>query len=301
MIRFGLKLILFLLIVLLPYLLVQYTLMKQNDVYYWKATAKAEHLVLGGSRALKGIFPSIVQPGLNLEGEMLNFAFTGVLSPYGQPYLRAIKRKLRASAKRSVFILSVCPGNLMDFTEATEDREQGFRFYRLWNMNAHPNWEYVLRHPRKGQALLAEWQTNGMAGPKAGQQIFQDGSQGTYLPAGFEPKMRERVIRYALERSPEREAALQELVGYLHEHGEVFLVRVPVSQKTLQEEEAIYPDFNGMIEGIVESFEAVYYLNYTEEGRSEPFRYSDGNHHLEGSSAEQFSALLAKDIQALRQ
>jgi hypothetical protein len=301
MVRFFLKLLSLVCLVTIPYFLVQYKFMKNEDPFYWKATHQAEHLIIGGSRALKGIFPSVIGPELGLEeGEMLNFAFTGVLSPYGPKYSHAIKRKLKPTDKTRIFILSVCPGNVMDFSEATEKRENGFRFYQLWTMNTHPNYEYVLRHPRSGKSLVEEWchvrDKKNITG-----RVFTDGAKGTYLPKNYQAIEKEKVIRFALERSLEREEALNRLVAFLSEMGDVFLVRMPVSTKTFTEEDEIYPAFNANMEALANNYRSAKYLNYTSTVERDSFRYSDGNHHLEGSSAEHFSYILAQDIKSAGQ
>lgn len=296
MIRFLIKLFLFVCLVTVPYGMLQYQVMVKQDPYYWKSTHRAEHLVLGGSRALKGIFPSVLMKELALSGEMLNFAFTGVLSPYGPKYLAAIKRKLKDPSTDQVFILSVCPGNLMDFSESPDARENAFRFYKMWNMNQHPNLEYVLRHPRRGRAFLMEL-LNSQS--RESHKTFRDGAQATYVPKDHKPRERDRVIRFALERSPEREKSLAELIELLAARGAVFLVRVPVSEKTLREEKEIFPDFDQFIEGQCRQYENVSFLNYTKLITTNSYRFTDGNHHLEGTSAEAFSMELASDVKHL--
>lgn len=294
--RFVLKLSLYCMVVITPYFWLQHTLMQQHDPFYWKATRQADHLVIGGSRALKGVFPHIISEELQLEGEMLNFAFTGVLSPYGDKYFKAIKRKLKPAGKAGVFILSVSPGSVMDFTDASEARESNFRFYKLWGMNQDPNIEYVLRHPRKGSALLVEYLSEEKEAKNNVNRVYRDGSNGTYLPESFKPKSRGVVMRYDMEKSPDREARLEALVNYLNERGRVFLVRIPVSRKTLREEESIYPFFDEKMKDLCNQKKDVWYFNYNDITERSPYRFSDGNQHLEGKSAEQFSLVLANDI-----
>ncbi|WP_020539507.1 hypothetical protein [Lewinella cohaerens] len=294
--RFILKLVLFCLLVITPYFYLQYTLMKAHDPFYWKATGKADHLVLGGSRALKGVFPHVISKELQLEGEMLNFAFTGVLSPYGDKYFSAIKRKLKPATENGIFILSVSPGSIMDFSDAIDARENNFRFYKLWGMNQHPNIEYVLRHPRSGSALLVEWLSEEREAKNNVNRVFQNGANGTYLPEDFKPKSRAVVMHYDMEKSPVREASLAALIRFLSERGHVFLVRVPVSHQIREEENLIYPFFDEAMSRLCHQKKDIWYFDYTDSIQQNTYRFSDGYHHLEGNSSDKFSRALAKDI-----
>ncbi len=294
--RFMFKLVLYCTLVTLPYYLIQYSLMKQNDAFYWKSVKKTDHIVLGGSRALKGIFPHLITKELGLESDMLNFAFTGVLSPYGEKYVQAVKRKLKSTTKAGIFILSVSPGGVMDFVETNVPREDAFRFYDLWSMNQEPNVEYVLRHPRKGSALLLEWLKDEDEEDSNTRRVYQDGSSGTYLPEGFKTRKRGVVMRYPMKMSSDREEMLSALIDYLSSRGSVFLVRIPVSLQTLGEEDAMYPSFDNKMLEWCNQKKNTWYINYRDSIPSVPYLFSDGNHHLEGKSAEKFSLVLAKDI-----
>lgn len=292
---FLLKLFVFCSLVILPYIYIQYGLMLEHESYYWKSAYSADHLVLGCSRAQKGIFPHILVPELNLEGTMLNFAFNGLISPYGPEYTQAIKRKLRSPEHPGVFILSVSPSAIMDFVAAKEAREKGFRFYNLWDMNQHPNIEYVLRHPKSGPSLLTEWLSRNKRGRD--KRIYKDGSNATYLPKDHTPPPRPIVLPYALKKSPLREASLQELVHFLANRGKVFLVRIPVSEQALKEEKELYPGFDERMKDISNESTNAWYLDFPNATQKHDYRFIDGNQHLDGDSADKFSLLLAARIQ----
>ena len=294
------KLVLFILIVGLPFYYLQHRKMVQEDAFYWKATHKARHLVLGGSRALKGIFPAVMKKELGVQDSMLNFAFTGVLSPYGKTYSESIKRKLKTGTERGIYILSVTPGGIMDFSSSRTPREEEFQFYSLWMMNMQPNVEYVFRQPRGQKALLTTILDEDLRFTNGINRVYRDGSQGTFLDKPIvQLKARSRLIKYDLEKSPEREAELRELVRWLSNEGDVFLVRTPISERMLSEEDVVYADFNALMKEISSNTPDTYYLNYSKNTGETPYEFTDGHHHLEGKSAQRFSRQLAKDIRQM--
>jgi hypothetical protein len=297
--RFFIKLFVYLLAVGGTYLFFQYRLTAKNDPYYWKSVYRANTLILGGSRALKGISPQKLKAELNLKGEVLNLAFTGVQSPYGKLYLELIKRKIKQSDDASyLFVLSVNPGLLMNFADLREPRESYFPFYKLWSVNAKPNIEYLFRHPREGRALLTTLVLDPSRS-RGGREVYRDGYAANFLPDNFarpENSGREKLLKYDMRQSAEREQYLSETVAYLSALGPVYLVRLPVSNRMLKEEQAVYPGFNEMIQRVARNNTNTYYLDYTTKRGNFSYRFTDGNQHLEGSSALLFTQQLANDI-----
>ncbi|MGH1434235.1 MAG: hypothetical protein ACRBG0_07220 [Lewinella sp.] len=298
---FFCKLIAFILLVGVPYYYFQYNLITQRDAYYWKATQSANHLILGGSRAFKGILPSVIKEELHIDAPIINFAFNGLLSPYGEPYYNAIKRKLTPSdSHNGLYILSVAPGSIMDFEGGNGRREEAFRFYQLWDMNALPNVEYVFRNPRPGSALLVRLLHNTYNDSESAvhHQIYQDGAQSTFVKKGtiHRGKKEDRLLQHTMYRSSSRENSLKQLVNLLADRGNVFLIRIPVSQQMLAEENQIYEDFNWVMEKIAADNKYVKYFNWNDITPEQDYRFSDGHHHLEGESAQRFSFTLAQYI-----
>ncbi len=298
MVRFFLKLFLFCAVVGAPYLYLQQELMAKNDAFYWKSTHKANSLIIGGSRALKGIVPSLLKEELGLKEDVLNFAFTAVLSPYGKPYYELIKRKVDCDNTGShLFILSVNPGNIMDFSGAKAPRESSFGFYKLKIVNINPNYEYVFRHPRDGQSLFASI-VKDKANNREGRKISHDGYAATFLKSGgFESKQKngKKLLKYDLISSPEREHYLIQTITYLSALGPVYLVRMPVSQQMKDEEDLCYSNFNDKMQKIANNFNNVHFINYATSDTT-GYKFSDGNHHLEGKSAIKFTKSLANYI-----
>lgn len=296
---FLIKLAVYLLIVGVPYGWVQYELVTQNDAFYWKSTYASNTLVLGGSRAMKGVSPDILKESWSLKHEALNLGFTGVHSPYGNAYSRLVKRKiLHRSDEDHRFILSVNPGLIMDFADARQPREKDFGFYDLYMVNTHPNMEYIFRQPRDVKPLFFKWLDFDRETLDARKTVFKNGYVETHSTAQDNKELanREQLIKYDMVRSAEREGQLTQLVTDLSEVGEVYLVRLPVSLKMLEEENKLYREFNGKMRAIAESSDRVFFLNFARRKGAARFEFSDGHHHLTGESARGFTQQLVSRI-----
>lgn len=285
----------------LPYLGAKIFYVTNYDVNYYKAGKKANHLVLGLSRAKRGISPAILKEELKLNGQMLNFAFNNMESPYGEAYFQAIQKKVIETEKNGLFILSVCPGAIMDLNQvngSTGFREESFFFYNLWCQNCSPNVEYVLRSPVKNESLfqfLHSQLTVALGSKRANthEMIHADGW------AELDPKMRYKrskplILKRTFSFSSSREKYLSETITFLQKQGTVVLVRLPVGKTFLEYEKTLYPSFDAVMTDLAAQHK-VSYLNYVEAdlGRS----YHDG-HHLFSDDARVISFRLAEDLKS---
>lgn len=293
---FFIKLIIFLLLVGVPYYYVQKQNMMREDAFYWKSTQQADHLVIGCSRACHGIHPSVLKQELGITETMVNFAFNVNASPYGRPYYEAIQRKLTAAPSgKGIYILSVAPANIMDLTTGKGARESTFRFYKLWNMNLSPNVEYVFRQPRPDDALLVKILDRKYIHPVQEKYALTDGAQYNLGKKTVRNNWGNYPSEKFYQKSTYREDYLHRTIALLAARGNVFLVRLPVSQQKIVEESQIYPDFDQMMEDIAASYDHVSYYNYNDTLHTE-YSYYDNIHHLEGKSAQLFSKNLARRI-----
>lgn len=291
-----LKLLLLIAVGGIPYYMYLHKLITENDVFYWKSTYASSTLVIGASRANQGISPDVLESELGLEQPALNFAFTGIHTPYGGPYYELIKRKVDYDHIPGLFILSVHPGNITDIERGRGRRETEFRFYDMWLVNSNPNPEYIIRNINGRQSLLPVIITN--IKPKREFDIIH---RNGWIERTTPPEKRKqdidelKAMQYVPIVSPEREQYLKRTVEYLEEYGEVVLVRMPVSNAAKHREETFfYRDFDAYMQEIADEYDAQY-LNYAEEGGQ--YEYNDGIHHLDGPSAERFTRQLAQDIQ----
>ena len=83
----------------------------ETDGYYGRFTTPAySSLILGSSRAGQGIEPDILNAHLGLKNDaFFNYSFTVFKSAFGDPYLEAIKRKLKDPVDAGFFILELNP------------------------------------------------------------------------------------------------------------------------------------------------------------------------------------------------
>ena len=295
---FG-KIAALLLIAGIPYYMLLTRQIKKLDPFYWKSTYASPNLIIGASRAQKGLAPPVLQEELNLEHKALNLAFTGVDSPYGKPYFNLIKRKIKDTNTEGLFVLSVHPISVMDYEFANGRREEGFRFYDLWSVNSNPNYEYIFRNVNGVQSLLPQLIFKGKQGREY-DVIHDDGWIERTYPEERKPKSLDEVRALNIHpvRSRNREEWLQKTVKFLKQKGKVVIVRMPVKQDILEKEEEVFPAFSSFVSSIATS-EEVLFLDYTDRG--DEFTYFDAYHHLDAQGARLFTKLIAKDIQEFSQ
>lgn len=284
------------LVAIVPYYFLLLEQTQRYDPFYHKATYHSPYLVLGASRAQKGISPAILQEELQLPGKALNFAFTAVESPYGAPYLDLVKRKLGQPDQPGLFILSVHPATLMDYELARGRREEDFRFYDLYMLNRDPNPEYVLRNVNNTRSLLPLL----LYGPDRRRRfdtIHDDGWVERNPPDSLRPTSLDQLPanRLAPVPSPKREKWLKKTVEYLSQHGKVVLVRLPTRRAIREKEDEALPHFEELMTTIASETGAVYW-NYAD--LTESLSYADNFHHLDGTGARAFTRRLAQDLKA---
>lgn len=295
LIQLLLKLLLLIAIGGIPYYLYLHKLITENDSFYWKSTYASPTLIIGASRANQGIAPQVLDEKLERPGKALNFAFTGIHTPYGEPYLKLIKRKIDHSHGPGLFILSVHPANIASYEGGNHRREMDFRFYNLWMVNSDPNPEYILRNIRGKQSLLPMIITK--IKPKRDFDIIHRNgwTERTTPPELRLKKIDElKAMQYKPMLSPQREAALKETVAYLAQHGQVVMLRMPViAEMTERENDLFYRDFSAYMQEIADAYGACF-LDYSTKGAA--YEYNDGIHHLDGPSTLRFTEHLAADI-----
>lgn len=278
----------------IPYLYLLYGWIQKYDFDYCKATYAAHSLIVGDSRTRKGVAPEVLRKELGLQGKVLNLAFNGVNSPYGEHYYKLIRRKVAKGPAGGLFVVTVDPGSVMDYRGAYGQREADFRFYKLWFVNMDPNIEYLIRNV-SGEYSLATELLGGGGRERMNERFYPDGWVER-LPSkrAFKKDISEmRVNERHPIRSPKREGYLEKTVAYLKQFGQVVIVRLPVSGEMLEEEDRIYPGFNRFVEGIAKKHGAPYF-DFSGEGAD--YVFYDGHHHLDGPSARAFSKALAERI-----
>jgi len=279
----------------IPYLMLRHESMLKHDLDYSKFTHKAEHLILGVSRAKVGLVPEILKETLGLEGQVLNFAFTGLVSPYEEPYAALARRKVRPNEQGhpALFILSVNTGNL---SRSENLIRKPSPIYDLFLVNASPNPDYILRNINMRvpflSDLLQEPEERPMFvahsdgwGERTRESEISDGE----IYALYEEKLGDR------ELSPERLGVLSALTIHLERYGEVVLVRMPVDETMAAMEKRAVPDFDRQLTQFAAAHDAIY-LSYARSGAE--YTFSDP-HHLLNTGARAFTQQLADDLKAM--
>ena len=298
---FLVKSILFFLIVLsiLSFALIKYG--GYIDHFYNKfTTPKASSLIIGDSRSLQDIQPSILNKALNntnLELPILNYSFTVKEIAYGKPYTESILRKLDQSTKNGIFILSVHPFVLSNRT-GNHEEENGIYFeedmppHNMRYVNINPNFEY----------LFENWNYFHFRG------IFRKSSK-THKDGWLEEKnlpsdtlvlnkwAKNQIRMYGdytkkWQKSKHRLLCLENLVEKLNSFGKVFLVRLPVGENILNIENKYWEGFNEDMVNISKKHNGTY-LNFKTENKI--FKTFDGV-HLDKFTGVPFTKALADSI-----
>jgi hypothetical protein len=254
------------------------------DYFYEKfTTPKAHSMIIGDSRAMQGIQPSIIDKNFSkneFEGPMLNYSFTIAQSHIGPLYTKSILKKLDKSTKNGLFIISINPWMLSSLNDNNnyngEFIEKGAPPHNMSYVSMSPNFEYFLKnynyfHFRalfKKKAIMHKdgWlQENNVAKDssifktwKINQiNLFKNFSKNYYV-------------------SDYRKKSLDTLVDELKKYGEVYLIRTPVDKEMYLLENLYYKDFHIEINKLALKYEINYY-NFN-EAKESIYKTYDGHH-----------------------
>ena len=268
------------------------------DPFYKRfSSPAAPSLIIGTSRAALGLQPEIIEKELrnsNYCFPIYNYAFTIHHSPFGQAYLKSIKLKLEHTKnKNGLFIITVDPWSISDFTNKDSLADEKDFINKMYFVNQNPNFQYFFKFYKPLYNLLL---------PPESKISFlhDDGWLEVNLDTNTlktEENIKQKIIEYRDKMQnykviPKRIAALEELIEYLKKEGDVFLVRLPVSEEMEALENEYMPLFDKTIEDIKERHKVTYF-NYITLSNS--YKTIDGN-HLHKASGARVSLRLANDI-----
>lgn len=297
--RFLILLFIFVAILIAGFVAVLSRANENTDEFYYRfATPKQSSLVIGTSRAAQGINPSIINAQLG-RTDLFNYAFTNDHSPYGAIYLRSIREKLNVESNSGIFILAVDPWCLSSDKQAPEDekffRENGLMLDQMPVVDMHPNVFYLMKFYQEPYSHLLTGTHN------AELVLKRDGWLEVNVPMDSAAVQRRTVSRMndyrekvapAYAPSNLRMHYLIETIAYLKKHGNVYLVRLPVSAEMKLIEDDYYPAFDEQMT-LVSSQNTVSFLNLRKENMNCTF--TDGN-HLSKYSAHEVSERIATFI-----
>lgn len=266
------------------------------DYFYVKFTTPKQHsMILGDSRSMQGILPSIVNRNLDnqFEKPVYNYSFTLGQIAYGPAYLESIKRKLDPNTRNGVFILNVSPWIL---TERELDDPQNNRYFEsdmpphnMQSVDRKPNLEYVYRnfsyfHFKAIFRGITQTHEDGWLE----QQLPTDQSELKQWKIDLLQDFGQKAKTW--KPSSYRMAALNETVAYLSRYGKVYLVRMPVDAEVLAIEDDFWADFDAQVKSVSVKNRAPYFRFGA--GR---FTTYDGN-HLDNSETVRFTKVLCDSI-----
>ena len=278
-----------------------------TDAMYLKfTTPKQNSLILGSSRAAQGIQPKHLNSGLN-RLDLYNYSFQIPSSPYGEVYLKSIKKKVNKNSQEGVFILEVNPWTLCTTIDSKTKKsylseKDGFLENTNY-VNVNPNIEYLVESLGKKYADILR--NRNRKGDDLTYFIENDG--WLHVNLKMDSLTKRKNIKYKVERyrdklsfyrgiSEYRILYLSKTIKFLKQYGKVYLVRVPVIESLLEIENELAPEFDDVINGIA-SKDKISYINMMPFNQK--YGYTDGN-HLDVASGRQFSIDLADRIKALQ-
>lgn len=245
-------------------------------------------LVLGTSKSAMGIQPSVINKILNRE-DIYNYSFTLAHSSFGPAYLRSIKRKLDPETKNGIFIITVDPFSVSAKFENLNDSlnfRETKRFISINNVTASPNLSYLLHHfPHQYIYILThklEYVNN--------EHLHDDGwvEVNTEMDEeSVKERTNSKIKEYAKNRyefgfSEVRFSYLEKTIQFLQQHGQVYLVRLPVLKPLWEIEDSVVPDFDSKLKGLGNKYN-VDIMSFKDE--TELYEYTDGYHLYKTSGA----------------
>lgn len=264
-----------------------------TDPSYIKfTTPKQENLILGSSRALQGLQPNLIYKKSSIK--FYNYAFSIMISPFGKTYLEGIKRKIKESNKKGNFIIEINPWCLVSETKNPNDslhfREIDLALGNTDVVDKKPNFKYLLNN-LKGEYYSVFTRKNSPT------FLHNDGWLEVSIPMdSFSNSKRidEKILFYRQTMLPKMKFSsvryhyLKEMISYLNNYGNVYLVRLPIDYRMMEIDNELLPIFNSLIEELKPMSKG--YLDMTIDNSK--YLYTDGNHLYKTSSAK-VSAIIA--------
>ena len=269
-----------------------------SDEYYLRVTTpKQSAMIIGISRAAQGLQPAAMDGVLNnaYPGKQLyNFAFSLGLSAYGPVYYKAIQQKLDEHTNNSVFVLEVSPWSIAaapaDPNNLSLFEENNRALDKLHFFNLNPNIEYLFK-------CYADPYVNLLLNKMNDSPFYllhDDGWLEIKAPmdsASVKRRKEGMIFLYKNDFFPrykfssKRLEYLEATIALLKQHGDVYLVRLPIIPEVINIEKELMPEFDKTITVVAEKYHLDYF-NFIDS--STLFSYVDGV-HLDKHSGERVS------------
>lgn len=290
------------------YILIVYLRPDFVDNFYYRFTTDRSHsLILGGSRAAQGIKPDVLNKTICHEkNKIINHSFALGPSNFGPNYLKEVKQKLVPESKDGLFIISVVPWNFATDITNTEDDSLLFFEVRqelfvgnLESSSSNPNFEYLWKYWFDKFSVF-ELAFKHMIGYKGILQLHADGWLEVNISMdsiAVNNRIRNSSNGYKekasyVKWSNTRYHYFEKMVDYLKNRGNVYIVRLPVSENMAELEKEKFPDFDKYIAYVANEYNIEYFNFINESGQ---FRTTD-THHLWKQEAERISYRISDSI-----
>ncbi|MBB4806616.1 hypothetical protein HNP38_001912 [Chryseobacterium defluvii] len=270
-----------------------------DDNYRHFTGPKPSDMILGDSRGVQAVVPDVLDG--KFKGRTFNnFAFNIGDSPYGPVYLKALKRKINPDTKNGIFILTVDPWNLSvskDIKSVEDFPEKVSSLNSMIFYDMDPNYEYLIRNFSKSWFNIyrdreAVARSNTYLHKNGWMEVSVDITPDTIRKR--EDKKVKEYIGFASKQviSQDRIKALEDMIGYLKGKGEVYLVRIPASERLMQLEHSYASDFSMKMRQISKKNGVRFFDFSSDMGK---YIYTDGN-HMYKESGKVFTAQIADSI-----
>lgn len=277
-----------------------------TDAFYVKFTVpKQKALIVGSSRAAQGLQPACFKEVLG-DG-IYNFSFSRIHTPYGQAYLKAIKKKLVKKAEPSTFIVEVNPwsiGKRVDQKGMEIFPEEKSFLGKIRLVSVKPNLEYLLEsYNGNFMGLITK-----KGGNYHNEKLFVNSDGWFEVRLNDDQRRHERRVKETIEsyrkiekeyqgKSKARLEYLEQTIAFLKQRGQVYLVRLPISEAMLKIEEGFMPQFDKSMVEAAKKLE-VKYINLMAQNKE--LFFTDG-HHLGIESGKKISRQLAGLIKEFKE
>ncbi|WP_246008751.1 hypothetical protein [Chryseobacterium lactis] len=274
-----------------------------DDNYMHFAVKKPQNIILGDSRGSQGIVPQVLKNKLSVPFD--NFSLNIAESPYGEVYLKALKRKLDPETKNGIFILSISPWNVSLAKTIRKKEgfpEEGSPLNNMYFYDWSPNYEYLLKNYSRSWFKIfterekAVGKSNTFLHPDGWLEVNVDMNKDSVAARTRRKVEGYKMVAKETALSPERLRAFDEIISYLRTRGKVYIVRIPASEKLMALENEKFPQFSKLLQDIGRKQNAKVF-DFSKNFHD--FDYTDGN-HMYKESGKKFTSRIADSIRLSR-
>lgn len=277
-----------------------------TDPFYLRFTSPQQtSLIIGTSRAANGLHPDVLNrelAGAYGNINLYNFSFTLEDSPFGPTYLDAIKKKVKENTTKGVFIITVDPWSVSSRKVEGDDEskflEKQKRIGKTKWVNMDPNFFYLLNaYNAPYLTILTKKARTTFFKTSTQTLLHNDGWLEVNLPIDSLSKVQWRQANVDIYQntylttythSATRQLYLTRTIEFLQQHGDVYLVRLPVHPDLCRIDDTFFPGFDVLMDSLSKKYKAPY-INFAKDGAR--YTYRDGI-HVEKASGVQLSGEL---------